>query len=416
MRTWPRRRLPGAARTTLLVIALLLAALAPGPVFATPPTTVNVEIDYMVTAHHSHKPQPAEIAAVVQMFACHGITLNVDVDESIPEIDTLKDGPLPNDFFTATGPKCFATIKAAHFNHTGGGWHYCIFGSRYIADGQGNGSSGFGEILGDDFVVTLGPNFADSIGTPWDRAATFAHELGHNLGLTHAGDQNENVVGRFKPIYTSIMSYQFQLYGVRRQLMCLGLIDTTSTFKNLDYSNGLFPRQDENALSEPHGTGIHCVDWNCSGAIDGNVAQYLNGTPWCGTNGSLQTLDDYDDWSNIQDVTGRPEMLAHSTVSGPCAYAPALMIRTSNPNGCPYGQPAPVQEGCVSTVMYWVNSAYTGGTENGKGDTPYKTLRGAYNAAPNGSVLYVQPGSYSASGAFTRAMTLAGSGGASVGP
>jgi hypothetical protein len=408
---------PRAVSAALLpIFAALLVALAPDRASSTPPSTINVEIDYMATPHHSHKPQPNEIAAVVQMFACHGITLNVVVDESIAEVDTLKDGPLPNDFFTATGPKCFAPIKAAHFNHTGGGWHYCIFGARYIADGQGNGSSGLGEILGDDFVVTLGPEFTDSIGTPWDRAATFAHELGHNLGLTHAGDQNVTLVGLFKPIYTSIMSYQFQLSGVRRQLMCLGLIDTTSTFKNLDYSNGFFPTVNESSLSEPRGVGIHAADWNCSGVIDGTVSQDLNGTPWCGANGTLSTLDDYDDWSNIQDVTANLPLLARSTVSEPCAYAPSIQVRSNNPNGCPSGQPAPLQEPCVQTAMFWVNSAYTGGTQNGKGDSPYKTLRDAYNAAPNGSVLYLQPGSYSASGTLNRAMTLAGSGGVGVGP
>lgn len=50
------------------------------------PTQLNIEIDSMVLAGpggHSHQPQAAEIAAIVQMFACHNITLNIVVDDAL---------------------------------------------------------------------------------------------------------------------------------------------------------------------------------------------------------------------------------------------------------------------------------------------------------------------------------------------
>ena len=36
------------------------------------------------------------------------------------------------------------------------------------------------------------------------------HELGHNLGLRHGGDDLPN----FKPNYLSVMNYSFQLTGL----------------------------------------------------------------------------------------------------------------------------------------------------------------------------------------------------------
>ena len=65
--------------------------------------------------------------------------------------------------------------------------HYCIFGHDHEgANCQVTGNSGLAETPGNDLVVTLG-QFTNQVGTPFDRAATLAHEFGHNLGLTHCG-------------------------------------------------------------------------------------------------------------------------------------------------------------------------------------------------------------------------------------
>lgn len=123
--------------------------------------------------------------------------------------------------------------------------------------------------------MTLG-DFSGEIGTAWDRAATFAHELGHNLGFGHAGEMDPNVLGPYVPNVPSVMTYFFQLTGVHTALQCNGLIskDADETlFKNLDYSYGCACDINEGALSESFGMGIISVDWNCDGQIGGTVQQ-----------------------------------------------------------------------------------------------------------------------------------------------
>ena len=86
MKTLPSLITPPAR---LLFVALLLAAFFAKPGQLAAATVMNIEIDYMdstPTGGHSHGPQPDEIAAVVQMFACHGITLNIVVDQAIPAL------------------------------------------------------------------------------------------------------------------------------------------------------------------------------------------------------------------------------------------------------------------------------------------------------------------------------------------
>lgn len=394
------------------------------------PTTINVEIDFMADATHSHRPQQAEINAAVQMFACHGITLNVVIDDQIGHINTMRCTTLPSTcqgdttFFSCSNPNSFATIKANNFDNAGGGWHYCVFGHQYDC-GSGTGSSGLAEVGGDDLLVTLA-SFAGGIGTAWDRAATFVHELGHNLGLRHATGQTG--VGNFKPNYASVMSYQYQLRGVRRQLVCLGLADQTSLFKELDYSNGRLPTIDERALSEAIGVGIHNVDWDCDGSLDGGtVAQDLDGRPWCTRTGTRGTLSDYNDWDNLVDNTllARQEEIQWPITT--CITADEAdtavefleqMRDLPNPNNCPVGQPAVVSEGCVSGLMIWADPSYFG-TEDGTGDKPYNTIAEAYNAAPRNSVLHLQPGTYTNGGVsltLTKRLTIAGPGGAVIDP
>lgn len=406
------RRLVAAAG-----VACTAVALAGRPAAAVPPTLIQVEIDYMVDTDHSHLPSQAELDAIVQMFACHGITLVAEISDAVPHEDVLIDGPAANDFFTATGLNTFTSIKSVYQDHTGGGWHYCLFGHTYTDNGSTLQSSGIAENGGDDLLVSLG-TFANEIGTPFDRAATFAHELGHNLGLTHEGGQPA-VVGKYKPVYASIMSYAFQLSGIRSQLRCWEIVDNYALFKEIDYSDGRMPVINEAALSETLGARIRRVDWNCDGLYQGTVAQdtddVSNDGKWCDENGSLDAIADSNDWALIQDNTfaAMPEWLpTESCITSDEAMRPDLR----GPGDCPPPQPALVTESCTGAVMAWVQAGY-GGPQAGTGSQPYGNFATAYGSVPAQSVLYVQPGIYTAgNGILSKPLIIAGPGGAEIRP
>ena len=93
-------------------------------------------------------------------------------------------------------------------------------------------SSGIAELLGNDFVVSLGCGFGGgvvsggnsatrlgSLGTDDEQAGTFMHELGHNLNLGHGGVSTAQLGVRTSADYTmncklnylSVMNYARQL-------------------------------------------------------------------------------------------------------------------------------------------------------------------------------------------------------------
>ena len=134
---------------------------------------------------------------------------------------------------------------------------------------------------GNDFLVSLGA-FSGETGTIKDQAATFMHELGHNLGLRHAGDRDNP---NYKPNYVSIMNYLFQF-------------DIRVPDRAIDFSTGDKSILRESSLDEnigigdlvktawwlPNGTlarsvGALPIDWNGDGSITANVKVNLNNIP-----------------------------------------------------------------------------------------------------------------------------------------
>jgi hypothetical protein len=202
-----------------------------------------LEIDYM----EHHKPSFGVITSVVDAFADapqallnnpdgqKGINLHVEVDEQIPHQNELNNwigfDPLKKDWFgTSTQRSDAAKIDAKKF-----AYRYSLF----IHNRTGTGSSGLGELPGNDFIVSLGgfDNVAGhKTGTDKQKSATLMHEMGHTLGLHHGGQDDFNC----KPNYLSIMSYTFQF-------------DYDVPGRPLDYSREANPTLNESNLNETAG-------------------------------------------------------------------------------------------------------------------------------------------------------------------
>ncbi len=275
-------------------------------------TTFNVEIDYMVSTGHTHKPSTAVINAVKAAFACQGHTLNIDLDDAIPHINTLVRNPnsctsslFGYDNNTNTS---FGQIRQTYFDHDGqAGWFYGVFVHRYentscVTSGSSGLSNG-----GQFFIVSLG-GFSGLTGTPFDNAATLMHEFGHNLGLSHCGTQTcgndttvSDYVGPYVPNMPSTMAYQYQLAGVETNMECQGLSLPMSLYKEIDYSHGIMCSQNEDALNERIGSYMTELDWDCDGILETSVAQNINSAAsgWCGAGGNRTNVRDYNEWANL---------------------------------------------------------------------------------------------------------------------
>ena len=254
-----------------------------------------VEYDWFDDAtgcgQHSHAPTPATLARVAAMFAAAPIQ-NPDGSTGIHLIqDAGQGGSLTGgnriEGHPATLPGIFDdtwnAIKAENFDAKRAGYfHYMLLAHRYNGTSD---SSGYGEIVGDDAMVTL-----QCLQTEDNATRTIAHELGHNLGLHHGGFEACNS----KPNYNSLMNYRYQFYGLDASCSASGDGESDG------YSHGDRVSIDEAAVDEHQGVcGNPSIDWNYNGSVETGIAFDLNpgNDATCGA--ALTRIEDFDDWANI---------------------------------------------------------------------------------------------------------------------
>jgi len=188
-----------------------------------------LEVDYFPGL----KPESGALQKVVDAFAAAplanpdgstGIHLAIDLSDEIDAADADEDlSPAWQDLAPIKG-KYFPARRAPLFR-------YCLFAHQH-SSGM---SSGFAQLPGHDFIVTLGA-WSTPGGTLIQQAGTLMHELGHTFGLDHGGISGVN----YQPNYLSVMSYSYQIWGLR--------VDGVDGV--LDYSRLRIEGLDESALDE----------------------------------------------------------------------------------------------------------------------------------------------------------------------
>ncbi len=257
---------------------------------------VPVEVDWVAAA----APDPSIWATIEQAFSdapvlnpdgSRGINLILDRGQGggLDGGGTLLADHTVMDFdatSTAAGYTSFYTYKndAANFDPDRFTiFHYAIFGRA-----RPNGSSGRGEIWGNDFMVTF-VNFGQW-GQPIAQVGTFIHEFGHNLGLTHGDLQTTPAQWNEtrKPNFPTTMSYRYQFPGVSQD--CNFASEQVHT-----YSEGTFARIDESNVNENIGICDGSpLDFDSDGVFEtGAVDTSQDGS-------AADVHDDFDQWGNLE--------------------------------------------------------------------------------------------------------------------
>lgn len=275
---------------------------------------VFLQIDWMADAAHDQRPDPEAIRRVVEAFArapyaaptgVRGIALHVDAGpESVmipPDtpwgaLSRARALPWRDDLGRFVDGVYdwgeFLAIKNAPDGFVASGrapvFRYAIFAHFHDRDDpNGSGASGISRgIGGSDLLVTLG-NFTNGVGSTREQAGTLMHELGHNLGLRHGGDDDTN----FKPGYVSVMNYAFQMSGITRG----------GERGVLDYSRGTPVVVDDAFVTEPT-----LLD------ADGSATASVCVAPGAARSGSAAGVvadpgereRPFDDWARIRLRTG----------------------------------------------------------------------------------------------------------------
>ncbi|WP_436925749.1 PKD domain-containing protein [Halosimplex amylolyticum] len=332
---------------------------------------VFVEVDYMdcgaegsesCLTPHDHEPTAESLDRIETAFADapvenpgggQGIDVHFQVDDAVPE-DQMIDfgGSYDMDEFFAIkygDDRCGTGTNGGHFGTTEDresencekrlearllAYHYLL-----AAHNNSVGALGLAPTPGNDIMsFASGPKADDAVRERarythlrddledttvheervWLESVTTMHELGHNLGLRHGGDENRNN----KPNYLSLMNYQYAHNYVGRATSLPGIDDGTwaRPESDLDFSRERLPALDEESLAENAGLGgpsdersifvrngsseevpqrfvipgAGGIDWNRNDRVAGSVALDVN------DDGETTELTGHEDWSNLR--------------------------------------------------------------------------------------------------------------------
>lgn len=260
---------------------------------------------------------------VVAAFERQGIALHVDQGPESPNTDGPWGGrsaaaELDFDSSTDLWKEVDAAKRAGGYDRQARRdvFHYALFANSI--EGAGDGVIGQARAAGDvsegshDFVVSVCQN--DELRrSPHETGLTFMHELGHNLGLGHGGEDDMND----KPNYVSVMNYGWaQLGGVP--------LAAQPGRVGLDFSDRVLTTIDEKRVNERGVTQPALwwcsrdaqerryeflapgepVDLNCNGVVGevGPFKRNVNGDSSCFVGicrDRLESLEGWDDWSSL---------------------------------------------------------------------------------------------------------------------
>jgi len=293
---------------------------------------IFIEVDYMDSSDVGITPHRTALEKVVAVFAEKGYTVHFDVGDlfdqntnTAPQNFDLGGGnTVPfNDYtpfeYDLSSPSLFV-YKMEYTDITRRPiFHYLLMASSGNEDGSISGS-GIAEISGNDLMVTMGgwgltldTQVASNV-THNYQASTIFHELGHNLGLYHGGNEEVN----FKPNHLSSMNYLYQLAGLSTignnegdryyerfypgNASCDITPNTNSHLGStddfiIDYSSGSSANLDESTILEVQGLnrdGSLPVDFNCNAINTESLTSFDTNQ-----DNTISILSDVDEWSMI---------------------------------------------------------------------------------------------------------------------
>jgi hypothetical protein len=328
---------------------------------------------------HDHAPGDPLLRMVVDAFAAHGVILYIDpVRYAVPHAPVVTfarasdadNGPraicagadvVPGvltggavSFFDIKNrqsyggpfdPERWSVFRYALFAHastcltddptaTVGLCAQCPADRGTPAGMPAAGATGTSELPGNDLIISLGPTFNAPTSSPprnpFTEQGVFMHELGHTLGLAHAGDAPTPINA---PNYLSVMNPRYTFSGIQSSGMA-GSRVAVESLRVLNYSEHTLATLDESSLDETAGlsplaagyTGLvrfndpaaavgaesGPVDWNGNGVIDTapvSVDLNLQG-------GATETMKGFTDWPHPTALGATCATSADCPVSG----------------------------------------------------------------------------------------------------